>query len=68
MATLLRAVGSEVIQKYLGNEPKLIPELFWAAEEHVPSIVFIDETGAIGTKKYDSNSDGEREIQQTMLE
>lgn len=38
------------------------------AEEHSPSIVFIDEIDAVGTKRYDSNSGGEREIQRTMLE
>lgn len=43
-------------------------ELFRVAEEHSPSIVFIDEIDAIGTKRYDSNSGGEREIQRTMLE
>ena len=32
------------------------------------SIVFIDEIDAIGTKRYESNSGGEREIQRTMLE
>ncbi|VDM76668.1 unnamed protein product [Strongylus vulgaris] len=32
------------------------------------SIVFIDEIDAVGTKRYDSNSGGEREIQRTMLE
>lgn len=61
-------VGSEFIQKYLGDEPKLVQELFQVAEEHVPSIVFIDKIDAIGTKRYDSNSGGEREIQQIMLE
>lgn len=38
------------------------------AEDHAPSIVFIDEIDAVGTKRYDSNSGGEREIQRTMLE
>ena len=38
------------------------------AEEHAPSIVFIDEIDAVGTKRYESNSGGEREIQRTMLE
>jgi len=67
-ATFLRVVGSELIQKYLGDGPKLVRELFRVAEEHSPSIVFIDEIDAIGTKRYDSNSGGEREIQRTMLE
>lgn len=42
--------------------------MFRVAEEHAPSIVFIDEIDAVGTKRYDSNSGGEREIQRTMLE
>ena len=49
-ATFLRVVGSELIQKYLGDGPKLVWELFQVAE-HVPSIVFIDEIDAIGTKR-----------------
>ncbi len=51
-ATFLRVVGSELIQKYLGDGPKLVRELFRVAEEHSPSIVFIDEIDAIGTKRY----------------
>jgi len=53
---------------YLGDGPKLVRELFRVAEEHAPSIVFIDEIGAIRTKRYDSTSGGECEIQNTMLE
>merc|ERR1719219_3189280 len=67
-ATFLRVVGSELIQKYLGEGPKLVRELFRVADENSPCIVFIDEIDAIGTKRYDSNSGGEREIQRTMLE
>merc|ERR1712119_181783 len=67
-ATFLRVVGSELIQKYLGDGPKLVRELFRVADEHSPSIVFIDEIDAVGTKRYDSGSGGEKEIQRTMLE
>lgn len=67
-ATFLRVVGSELIQKYSGEGPKLVRELFRAAEENAPSIVFIDEVDAVGTKRYDSQSGGEKEIQRTMLE
>jgi 26S proteasome regulatory subunit T2 len=67
-ATFLRVVGSELIQKYLGDGPKLVREIFRVAEENSPSIVFIDEIDAVGTKRYDSTSGGEREIQRTMLE
>ncbi|KAI3425881.1 hypothetical protein D9Q98_007854 [Chlorella vulgaris] len=67
-ATFLRVVGSELIQKYLGDGPKLVRELFRVADENAPSIVFIDEIDAVGTKRYDAHSGGEREIQRTMLE
>lgn len=50
-ATFLRIVGSELIQKYLGEGPKLVRDLFRVAEEHAPSIVFIDEIDAVGTKR-----------------
>jgi ATP-dependent 26S proteasome regulatory subunit len=52
-ATFLRIVGSELIQKYLGDGPKLVRELFRVAEENAPSIVFIDEIDAVGTKRYE---------------
>jgi 26S proteasome regulatory subunit T2 len=67
-ACFLRVVGSELIQKYLGEGPKLVRELFRVAEENAPSIVFIDEIDAVGTKRYEAKSGGEREIQRTMLE
>lgn len=67
-ATFLRIVGSELIQKYLGEGPKLVRELFKVAQDNAPSIVFIDEIDAVGLKRYESQSGGEREIQRTMLE
>jgi 26S proteasome regulatory subunit T2 len=50
-ATLLRVVGSELIQRYLGDGPKLVRELFRVVDELSPSIVFIDEIDAVGTKR-----------------
>lgn len=67
-ATFLRVVGSELIQKYAGEGPKLVRELFRVAEENAPSIVFIDEIDAIGEKRYETSSSGRKEIQRTMLE
>ena len=67
-ATFLRVVGSELIQKYLGDGPKMVRELFRVADENAPTIVFIDEIDAVGSERYDSSSGGEREIQRTMLE
>merc|ERR1712137_1172420 len=51
-----------------GDGPKLVRELFRVADDLSPTIVFIDEIDAVGSKRYDSNSGGEREIQRTMLE
>jgi len=46
----------------------LVRKLFSTAEQYSPSIIFIDEIDAVGTKRYNSNSGGAREIQRTMLE
>lgn len=50
-ATFLRVVGSELIQKYLGEGPKLVRELFRVADDVSPCIVFIDEIDAVGSKR-----------------
>jgi 26S proteasome regulatory subunit T2 len=67
-ATFLRVVGSELIQKYLGEGPKLVRELFRVANDLSPSIVFIDEIDAVGSKRYETSSGGSKEIQRTMIE
>jgi len=67
-ASFLRVVGSELIQKYLGDGPKMVRELFRVADDLSPTIVFIDEIDAVGSKRYDSSSGGTKEIQRTMLE
>ncbi|GIQ89692.1 hypothetical protein KIPB_012234, partial [Kipferlia bialata] len=67
-ATFLRVTGSELIQKYSGEGPRLVRELFKAATELAPAIIFIDEIDAVGSKRYEAHSGGEREIQRTMLE
>lgn len=54
--------GSEMIQSYSGEGPRLVRELFRTAREMAPSIVFIDEIDAVGTKRYESESGGGREI------
>ncbi len=50
-ATFLWVVGSELIQKYLGDGPELVREFFRVANELSPSIVFINEIDAVGTKR-----------------
>jgi len=67
-ATFLRVVGSELVKKYLGEGPKLVREIFKIADDLAPSIIFIDEIDAVGSKRYDTSSGGSQEIQRTMLE
>lgn len=57
-ATFLRVVGSELIKKHSGEGPKLVREIFKAAEEMAPTIIFIDEIDAIGTKRKNNAHDG----------
>lgn len=67
-ASFIRVAGSELVQKYLGEGPKLVREIFKIATLISPSIVFMDEIDAIGTARFESKSGGEKEIQRTMLE
>ena len=67
-ATFLKVVGSELVKKHAGEGPKLVREIFRAAEELAPTIIFIDEIDAIGTKRYNTSSSGAQEVQKTMLE
>lgn len=67
-AAFLRMAGSELIQAYAGEGPRLVRELFRAARESAPAIIFIDEIDAVGTKRYDAESGGAREVQRTLIE
>ena len=67
-ATFLRVVGSELVKKHLGEGPKLVRDIFKIAEDNAPTIIFIDEIDAIGSKRFDSSSVGQNEVQRTMIE
>ena len=67
-ASFIRVTGSELVQKFLGEGPKLIREIFRFAYYFSPSIIFMDEIDAIGTARHETSSGGEREVQRTMLE
>lgn len=67
-ATFIRATGSDLVRKNSGDGAKLVRELFKLAKENAPSIVFLDEIDAVGTKRFDSTSRGEQEVQRTLLE
>ncbi|MCK4614033.1 MAG: proteasome-activating nucleotidase [Thermoplasmata archaeon] len=67
-ATFIHIVGSELVQKYIGEGSRLVRELFMLAREKSPSIVFIDELDAIGAKRLESGTTGDREVQRTLMQ
>jgi 26S proteasome regulatory subunit T3 len=67
-AAFIRVVGSEFVQKYLGEGPRMVRDVFRLAKENAPSIIFIDEVDAIGTKRFDSQTGADREVQRILLE
>ncbi|KAF4698765.1 26S proteasome regulatory subunit 6B [Perkinsus olseni] len=67
-ATFIRMVGSEFVQKYLGEGPRMVRDVFRLAREQAPSIVFIDEIDSIATKRFDAQTGADREVQRILLE
>jgi proteasome regulatory subunit len=67
-SVFIRIVGSELVQKYIGEGARLVRELFEMAREKAPSIIFIDELDAIGAKRLDSATSGDREVQRTLMQ
>ena len=67
-ATFLGLVGSELAQKYIGEGGRLVRELFDLAKEKAPEIIFIDEIDSIGSKRLDSSTSGDREVQRTLMQ
>ena len=67
-ATFLSVVASEFVQKYLGEGPRMVRDVFRLAKERSPSIIFIDEIDAVGTKRFDSGTGADREVQRILLE
>ncbi|KAI3384916.1 hypothetical protein SNEBB_004977 [Seison nebaliae] len=67
-ASFIRVVGSEFVQKYLGEGPRMVRDVFRLAKENAPAIVFIDEIDAIATKRFDAQTGADREVQRILLE
>lgn len=67
-ATFLKLAGPQLVQMFIGDGAKLVRDAFLLAKEKQPTIIFIDELDAIGTKRFDSEKAGDREVQRTMLE
>lgn len=67
-ASFIRVVGSEFVQKYLGEGPRMVRDVFRLARENSPSIIFIDEIDSIATKRFDAQTSADREVQRVLLE
>lgn len=66
--SFIKAVGSEFVQKYLGEGPRLVRDLFKVARINSPSIIFIDEIDAIATRRFDAQTGADREVQRILME
>lgn len=67
-ATFIRVIGSELVQKYVGEGARMVRELFEMARTKKACIIFFDEIDAIGGARFDDGAGGDNEVQRTMLE
>jgi len=67
-ATFIRVVGSELVQKYIGDGAKLVRDIFEMARKKAPSIIFIDELDAIAARRLNDTSGADREVQRTLMQ
>ena len=67
-ATFIRVIGSELVQKYVGEGARMVRELFQLARSKKACIIFFDEIDAIGGTRFDDGAGGDNEVQRTMLE
>jgi len=67
-STFIEIVGSELVQKFIGEGAKLVKEVFQLARDKAPSIVFVDELDAIAAKRIELGTSGEREVQRTFMQ
>ena len=67
-ATFIRLIGSELVQKFIGEGARMVREMFELARERAPSIVFIDEIDAIAASRMTDSTSGDREVNRTMMQ
>jgi proteasome regulatory subunit len=67
-ATFIKMAGSELVRKFIGEGARLVRDLFKLAGEREPAVIFIDEIDAVATKRTDSKTSGDAEVQRTMMQ
>jgi proteasome regulatory subunit len=67
-ATFIKMAGSELVHKFIGEGAKLVRDLFEVARENEPAVLFVDEIDAIASKRTDSKTSGDAEVQRTMMQ
>ena len=67
-ACFIRVIGSELVQRYVGEGARMVREIFQMARTKKACIVFIDEVDAVGGARFDDGHGGDSEVQRTMLE
>ncbi|EPY27733.1 26S proteasome regulatory subunit T5 [Strigomonas culicis] len=67
-ACFLRLAGPQLVQMFIGEGSRIVRDAFALAKKKAPSIIFIDELDAVGSKRSDEGKHGSREVQRTMLE
>ncbi len=67
-ATFIRVIGSELVQKYIGEGARMVREMFELAQEKAPSIIFVDELDAIAARRLDTSTSGDREVHRTLMQ
>ncbi|MEK6946044.1 MAG: AAA family ATPase [Nanoarchaeota archaeon] len=67
-STFIEVVGSELVQKFIGEGAKLIKEIFEYARKKAPAVVFIDELDALASKRVEVGTSGEREVNRTFMQ
>src|SRR3989338_1737098 len=67
-ATFIEVVGSELVQKFIGEGAKLVKEIFQMAIKKAPTIVFIDEIDALAAHRMETGTSGEREVNRTFMQ
>jgi len=67
-STFIRVIGSELVQKFIGEGARYVREIFELARQKAPTILLIDELDAVAAVRMEDATSGDREVQRTMMQ